>query len=112
MAEQKSEKPYFADVYNATYIFHKKWSGDKYTDAEWSQIVKEADAIWKKLCSSGENVFGTDILVATLSEIERHNLKSNGFPGGQKAWLTNRLKEAYGVETNEELAKKLLEGGG
>lgn len=99
------EKPYFADYFNYVYLFHKKWSGTGYGDAEWEQIIKEAGEISKKI--GKENLYGMNLLYDAVSEIERHN-------GGllakrtTKNFLISMLMKECGVDSIEKLCLELL----
>ena len=78
MAEQKTAKPYFADVFNAVYLFHKKWNGTGYGDADWEQIMHEATQLRDKVAPTEDHplyTYCTDVLMSALAEIERERGK-------------------------------------
>jgi len=104
---QKSEKVYFADVYNAVFLFHKKWSRNNYTDSEFEQLIAEATELRNK-CIPNENnplyKFFTDMLCGALLEIDRHN----GATGFDKSIADYHLKQMMRVlGTNDK--EKIIE---
>lgn len=101
------EKPYFADAYNAVYIFHKKWSGDKFTDDDWENAIREAEEIDRKM----NNPFARDMLFDALQEMERHNGHSPYLKVGGDL-LIRVLKASMGVKTDQELCDRILKRGG
>lgn len=101
------DKPYFADHYNYVFLFHKKWSGDSYTDVEWSEILSEADQIYNNF-GGKDNPHVLEMLCAALEEIERHCGHENMW--GTKKFLEAKLRNVCKVSNNKELAKVLEDG--
>ena len=105
MAEQKSNKPYFADVFNAVYLFHKKWNGTGYGDADWEQIMHEATQLRNKVASSENHplyTYCTDVLMSALAEIERHN-GANGTYKSVADYHLHQMMHALGTTDKSKI---------
>ena len=105
MAEQKTTKPYMADVYNAVYLFHKKWSGTGYGDAEWEQIMKEAETLRNKVAPNEKHplyMYCTDVLMDALEEIERRN-GSKGYYKSIADYHLHQIMRLLGTTDKEKV---------
>lgn len=103
-------KPRFADDYNAAYAFHKKWGNVADTVENWEKIIDDSGEVRKK---AGNTNLITNLTAVAMEEIDDfHRGRSKSCESDFIEYHIKMLRIAFGVKTNEELAKKIVERGG
>lgn len=72
----------YFNVWSQAWQLHKKFYGNDGSDQAWEQVIDESSKIVKEYEDKSQYKFMRDLVLATLSELERVNkkrrLKNNG----------------------------------